>query len=228
MTTTVASKEATWRAGLRTVIEVLFKFPLYILANPFKGFDEMKYLKRGDLRFAIVVMVALGFMAIVQNAYLGFIMTGIFRQDPFVNVPFTLIMVYSPIVLFVISNWSVTTITDGKGKMREIFLVYCYAVYLSVFTTLIGVVLSNFVTLNEVGFVTFFFAFGQFVWLLYLFIGLIVVHEYSFFKSVLMVIFTIGAMLIISFVFALFFSLFSNVIFFFTTVIQEFTINYLS
>ena len=228
MTTTIAAKQPKWRANLSAVKEVMFKFPFYLISHPFKGFDEMKNLKRGDLRFALVVMFALGFVALLRSGYTGFVITGVFTPDPFVNIPITLIMTYAPIILFVLANWSVTTITDGKGNMREIFLVYCYAIYLSVFTTIIGVVLSNFVTLNEAAFVRFFFGFGTFVWLLYLFIGLIVVHEYSFFKSVLMVIFTIGAMFIITFVFALFFNLFSNVIFFFVTLVQEFTAHYLT
>jgi len=209
------------------VRETFIKFPFYIVTHPFKGFDDMKQQKHGDMRFAVVILAVMGLLGILETAYTGFVVTGFFQAVPFVNVPWVLAMTYAPIMLFVVANWSVTTITDGKGSLREIFLVYCYAMYLSLFCTVIGIVVSNVVTVNEAAFALFFFAFGQISGLFYLFIGLVVVHEYTFAKAVLMAFLTILSMLIITFVSALFFSLLSNVIMFFYIVIAELNAHHL-
>ena len=204
-----------------SIKEIMLTFPLYVLTRPFKGFDEMKTLNRGDMRFGVVILLLGGLVAILDEAYRGFVLTTVWQETPFVNVPAVLLFTYSPIVLFCIANWSITSITDGKGSLREIFLTYCYAMYPMLFFTLIGIVLSNVVTLNEAAMAGFFFRFGTFIQFFYLFIGLIVIHEYGFFRSILMVILTILAMLIITFVFALMFSLFGNVLMIFGTVVVE-------
>ena len=138
-----------------------------------------------------------------------------------VNLPVVLTLTYSPIILFCLANWSITTLTDGKGNLKEIFMTYAYAMYPSVICVLIGIGLSNIVTVNEAQFAVFFFSFGMVLMYAYLFIGLIMIHEYSLVKAFLMVVLTVLAMLIITFVFALFFSLFSNVLFFFETIYFE-------
>ena len=211
----------------KAIIDTLFKFPFYLVTHPFKGFDEMKTEGRGNMRFAVVVLIAMGLLGMLESAYTGFVVTGFFQAVPFVNVPWILAMTYAPILLFVLANWSVTTITDGKGSLREIFLTYCYAMYLSLFCTVIGIVVSNFITINEVAFATFFFTFGQVSGLFYLFIGLIVIHEYTFTKAIVMVVLTILSMLIVTFIFALFFSLLSNVIMFFVIFFQELNAHHL-
>ena len=207
--------------------EVLLSFPLYIVTHPFKGFDDMKYLKRGDMRYAFTILVLAGIVAILEQAYTGFIVSGFWQATPFVNVPFVLIFTYSPIILFCVANWSVTTITDGKGSLREIFLTYTYAMFPMVICTAIGIVLSNIVTGNEAAFANFFFVFGMLLQYAYLFVGLLMIHEYTFLKAILMVILTVLAMLIITFVFALFFSLASNVVDFFYIVIDELSAHWL-
>jgi len=72
------------------------------------------------------------------------------------------------------------------------------------------------------------FAFGTFLQYFFLFIGLVVVHEYTFLKAVLMVFLTVLAMLVITFVLALMFSLFSNVIMIFWTVVMEINLHHLN
>jgi len=206
---------------LRNLKETMLDFPLYIISRPFKGFDEMKFQNRGSMLYAVLILVVYGLVNIWQIMGTGFIVTGFFWEVPSVHVPWVLAFSYSPIILVCVANWSITSITDGKGKFKEIFLTYCYALFPAIFCTMIGIVLSNVVTLNEVAFVTFFFAFGQIVMYFYLFLGLVVIHEFTFLKGVLMVLLTMLSMLIIIFVLALFVMLVSEVVFFVLTLFQE-------
>jgi len=177
--------EAVRFSALKNVKETMLTFPLYILTHPFKGFDEMKNGKRGSMAFAIATLIIAGFANIFGSAYTGFVLTGFWEETPFVNIPFVLIFTYSPILLFCIANWSVTAITNGSGSMKDIFLTYTYAMYPMIFLSIIGVAFSRVITLNEADLAMLFFSLGNFLHLFFLFIGLIVVHEYGLFRAIL-------------------------------------------
>jgi hypothetical protein len=160
-------------------------------------------------------------VALSSAAGTGFIITEFYQESPVVMIPYVLTMAFAPIALFVLANWSVTTITDGKGSLKNIFMAYTYALYPYIICQLIGLLLSNYVTLDEAAFATFFLVFATVAQYFYLFIGLIVIHDYTFTKAVLTVLFTILAMMIIVFIIALFISLGSEVVSFVYTVYQE-------
>lgn len=201
--------------------ELMITFPLFIITNPFKGFDEMKYLKRGDLRYSFIILLLAGIVRVIERTSTGFIRTGYNVTVPFLSVPLVLTLFYAPIMLIVLANWSITTLTNGKGTFRNIFQTYTYALYPTIFLRLAAVGLSHVVTGNELFFVNALVGLGTLMLYAYFFIGLIVVHEYTFFKAVLMVMLTILAMLIIVFVVALFLSLLNNFVGFVYILLYE-------
>ena len=204
-----------------TIKETLLTFPLYIITHPFKGFDDMKFMRKGSFIYAAFALVLLGFVQVFSVTNMGFIVTGFWTETPHVNVILTFTFAWAPILLFCVANWSVTTITGGKGSFREIFLTFTYCLYPLIICTLIGVFLSNIVTAGEMGFATGFIRAGVFLQYMYLFVGLIVIHEYGLLRAILMVVLTVLAMLIITFVLALMFMLFNNVIGFFIIFFRE-------
>lgn len=208
-------------ANLKYIKEIMLDFPLYIISHPFKGFDEVKSLKRGNIYYSISILIIFGLVAVFRQLNTGFVVSNFFTDTPHINIFEVLLFTYSPILLFCIGNWSITSITDGKGTMKEIFLIYTYALYPLIFMMFIGTVASNFITLNEIAFVNFFFAFGQILFFFYLFVGLVMIHEYSFTRALSMVVLTILAMMIIIFVLSLATSLVSELISFFFTVSYE-------
>jgi hypothetical protein len=203
------------------VKENFISMPLYILSRPFKGFYEMKYLKRGRTHFAFVMTALLCLSALAQETYTGFVVSKFYEPDHIISVPYIVIMTLAPVLLFVAGNWSMTAISDGKGTVKDIFQVYGYALYPKLILTFAGIVVSNLVTKEESAFAVFFFVFGTVLFFFYLFIGLVVVHEYTFFRSLLMVIQTILAMLVIVFVLALFASLVNEMMEFIFDIVYE-------
>ncbi len=196
-------------------------FPLYVISSPFKAFDDIKYQNMGKKHFAVVMLLLFVVYNICDQVFKGFIVAKYYVKTPFINIPYTAAISLLPILLFVVANWSITSITDGKGKMKEILIVVTYALYPKIILSFIGLILSNVVTIEEVAFVDFFMSFGNVAFGLYLFIGLVIIHEYTFTKSVVMVILTIFSMLIIVFVIGLLLSLSTEVYFFFYTVFKE-------
>jgi hypothetical protein len=201
--------------------EALLDFPLFILTSPFKGFDELKNNNRGSMLYAVVILIIHGFVGLWGFMGTGFVVSGFWWEYPSYNILYHTLYTYAPILLVCAANWSITSITNGNGRFKEILYVYCYALFLAVICWSISIILSNVVTANEIAFVGFFWVFGNVVLYFYLFIGLTVIHEFTFFKSVLMVILTIFAMLIIVFILMLFSSLVSELLFFVITLFTE-------
>lgn len=205
--------------------EDFITYPFYIISRPFKGFGDLKYESRGKPYFAVVMMVLLSLFAVCDELYKGFVLSGgYYVKDKTVNTPYLILMTLAPVALFVVGNWSVTAITNGIGKMKEIFMVYAYAAYPKLLLGIIALAVSNFVAVDEAAFALFFYSFGSVAYVFYLFIGLTVIHEYTFAKAVLMIVLTIAAMCIIVFVLALFMSLSREVFTFIQTVYKEITL----
>lgn len=201
--------------------EDFIKYPFYIMSSPFKGFSDLKYENRGKTYFAVVMVILMCFFNIYDELYKGFVLSKYYTDNKTVNTLYIVFMTVVPIILFVVANWSVTAVANGSGKMKEIFMVYAYASYPKLLFSLIGLILSNFVTLEEAAFATFFYYFGTIAFMFYLFVGLVVIHEYSFTQSVLMIIMTVIVMCIIVFVAALLLALSNEVIVFIRTVVEE-------
>jgi len=203
--------------------EDFITYPLYIISRPFKGFSDLKYENRGKLYFAITMLILMCVFNICNETYKGFVLTGYYVENKIINTPYVILMTLAPAVLFIVSNWCVTAVTNGNGTMKQILMVYAYASYPRLFLNIIGLILSNIVIAEEAAFSIFFYSFGTVAFLFYLFVGLIVIHEYSFTKALAMVVLTIGAMCIIVFVLALFIALSNEVITFFSIVFKELT-----
>lgn len=53
-----------------------------------------------------------------------------------------------PVALFCLGNWTITTLMDGKGTMRDIFTVLSYAFVPVILIRVPTAILSNVLTLN--------------------------------------------------------------------------------
>ena len=134
------------------------------------------------------------------------------------------ICILVPLFLCVIANWCLTTLFDGEGSFKDIFVCVSYALVPLMFTMIIGTLLSNVVLANEVDMVNLLMNIGWIWTALLLFFGLMVTHDYTIGKNLLMVICTLLGMVIIMFVGVLFSTLVQKMISFVSNIIVE--VNY--
>ncbi len=215
----------TFKSVIKRIKEDYFDFPMYIVANPFKGFDELKYENKGKLSVAFTFLALLCLINIISEVYSGFIVN---YSNPYVmNSLYIVVTTSLPILLFVTANWSVTTLMDGIGKYKEIFLVNMYALYLTLFCNAIFVILSNVLTVDEIPLAYFFTGLSTVTYCFYLFIGLIVVHNFTFSKAIGSILLTFVSMAIIIFIAMLLMSLIGEVITFFITIYRELSLRFL-
>lgn len=180
----------------------LFKWPGYVLSSPFKAFDDVKYCDDGSLVFSIVVIILYGWISLIRYRYTGFMVSFVDIEN--VNVPMIVGSAILPYVAFIVGNWAVGVLMSGKGKVVHITKVVGYALYPACWLNLAGTILSNFVTEDEAALVGALFTFGMVLFFFYMFIGTIMVNQYSFTKNVATLLLSVVAMLIICFVLMLF------------------------
>ncbi len=101
---------------------------------------------------------------------------------------------------FILCNWLVTSINDGNGTLRQIFLVPAYGM-LPVTGALLAVTLiSHALTYNEAFLLTMLMIAGIAWSAVTVFIGLQTIHQYSFKETVMSLVLTLMFMLIIAIV----------------------------
>ncbi|MBO7384751.1 MAG: YIP1 family protein [Clostridia bacterium] len=204
---------------LRKINFACRKFPAYIMTHPFKGFDEMKSEKKGSIWFCLFVLLFSCVLNVLEYVYTGFLVN--YNDIYQVSTLYLMLVTAFPVALFVTGNWSVTSLMNGKGKYLEIFMVTMYALYPYCVLRVIALILSNFLLLDEMAIVSAIKGIGVALLAFYLFIGLVVIHEYSFTQGVAVVFLTLFAILVIVFVLMLAFSLTADVWDFLRTVWRE-------
>lgn len=181
------------------------KFPTYILTHPFKGYSLFKEEKQGKMSVAIVFLLIISLLNIINFRYLGFIIND-YNPQTFNSF---LIVVYAvvPVLLLSVANWSVTTLMDGKGKMKEIFMMICYSYFPVIIAGFVTLILSHVVVQDEVQFVVLISGLGYVLMGYMIFMGLISIHEYGLFKTLATIFVTAIAACIILFIGLLIFDL---------------------
>lgn len=211
---------------LRHIYEEYIKFPAYILAHPLKGFDMFKREKRARMSVAISFIIVLFILQIVEYAYTGFIV------NPYDDIRFLrtfreLFYIIVPLGAITVANWSVTTLFDGKGKMKEIFMMLSYSLFPLIWAKIFAILFSNVIVVGEVGLYSLILVAGSFLLGYMVFFGLISIHEYGLVKCILSIVGTIIALLVLFFIVMLCFDLFQKIYGFIYTIYREITLRYM-
>jgi len=188
--------------------------------HPFDGFFEIKFRGKGSFRLAAIIIIIYGILQCASYQYTGFVM----NENPIHKMNSITIFVssLSVLILFTVSNWAVTTLLNGKGSMKDIFIVLCYSLVPVIIAEIAVTFISNFIIEEEIMILRSIQSFAW-VWFIFLLIaGLCTIHEYTLTNTILTLLGTFIASVIIVFLLVLFFTLGEKVITFFISVVQEF------
>lgn len=199
-------------------------FPMYILSHPFDGFYELKYGQKGLIKVASFYLILESLMSILQFRFTGFIFNT-FNQEEF-NYLRQILLTLLPFLIFVLANWSITTLMDGKGKFKDIYLVLGYALALKVYLGLFAIILSNVLTMDEAFFYYGLQTLGFGILIIYGFLGILVIHEYTLTKTFLTMGLTVLSAGVIIFLSLLAFSLLQQIYVFLVTIYRELSLRF--
>ena len=191
----------------------------HAVTHPVEGFEDMRWKKAGSLKIAMLIVVLLFFGEIAYGRLYGF-QFYISYDKTFNIIPY----IVRSFVLFgawAVGNWSVCTLLDGEGTLRNISIYSAYALIPYVAQLYLNVILSHFLIRDEYVFMQVIKFIGVGWTVVLLFSAVKSVHQYSFKKTVLAIGFTLSAMFIMLFLLVLFMSLIQQIYIFISTIYTE-------
>jgi hypothetical protein len=196
--------------------ELMYGF--HTILHPFDGFWDLKHEKRGSLRAALVFLALTILAFFYQSIGTGYVMN---PTRGYSTIWAQLIGVLVPLLLFVLANWCLTTLFDGEGSFKDVFVAVCYCLLPIPLLVIPATFASNFVTTSEAGIVSLLSTFA-FIWMgLLIFFATMVTHDYSMGKNVITFLGTIVGMVIIMFVAVLFTTLVGKIVSLITNIVVE-------
>ena len=195
------------------------KYMFHVLLHPFDGFYDVKFLRKKNYTIPTIIMLICGLTGILSYQYTGFILNyhPLFAMNS-ITIFFTTLF---PFLLFLISNWSLTTLFDGNGTIGDIYIVISYSLVPKLIFDIVGILLSNTIIQEEAALLNALLVIGT-VWFCFLlFCGLCVIHEYSPITNVVTLIVSFLAAIVIVFLSMLYYTLMGKVIGFVYTLLIE-------
>ena len=196
--------------------ELIYGF--YVIFHPFDGFYDLKHEKRGSVRASLVFIGLTILSFFYQGIGQGYVVnpTGatstLWSQAISVLVPF---------FLFVLANWCLTTLFEGEGSFKDIFIAASYSLLPLILFIVPATLGSNWVSLSEVQIIDLLVGIA-FVWtIMLLFFGTMVTHDYPLFKNLITILGTVVAMAFIVFLVLLFGMLLSKLVSLVTNIVVE-------
>ncbi len=195
------------------------KYAKYVIFHPFDGFWDLVHEKRGSLAAAHTFLILFLLTYVLKLMYTSF---------QFITAPIQYINIYErcaslllPFLILCLANWALSTLFDGKGRFKDIYMAMCYALVPYIILQLPLILLSNILTFDEGSFYTVLMSVSV-VWCLFLaFVGLMEVHDYGPGKTIVFIIATAFGALVILFLLLVFFSLLSDAFGFFVSMYRE-------
>lgn len=196
--------------------ELIYGF--YVIFHPFDGFYDLKHEHRGSVRAALVFVGVTVLTFFYQGIGQGYVLN---PTRSVTTIWTQLISVAVPILLFVLANWCLTTLFDGEGSFKDIFVATSYSLLPLPLLLIPSTLVSNWVSADEASIITFIGTLA-FIWVGILIVfGTMVTHDYSLLKNFFIIIFTIVAMACIVFIVLLFSMLLSKLVSLVTNLITE-------
>ncbi len=208
--TSISTKKRTY------VQELCYVF--HLIYHPFDGFWDLKHEKRGSVRAASTVIVLTILAFFYQSVGTGYIAN---PSNSYSTIFVQILAVAVPLILWTVSNWCLTTLFDGEGSFKDIYIACGYAIAPLPILVTISTVLTNILTAEEMAITTLLVSIG-FIWAgLLLFFGMAVTHDYTMGKNMITVIGSVLAMAVIMFVAILFSSLIAKIVSFVSSIVIE-------
>ncbi len=211
------NKATSLKVGRKTYWEELL-YVFHLVLHPFDGFWDLKHEKRGSVRAGSTILAIAAVAMFYNTIGQGYLFS---PQDSEANVFVALLSIVLPVALWTIANWCLTTLFDGEGSLKDIYIATCYSLAPLAGTLILSTILTNILTSTEASIVTLIVAIG-FIWTgILIFFGTLVTHDYPMGKNFITILGTIVAMAVIIFIVLLFGNLVMQMVSFVVSLFKE-------
>ena len=180
---------------------------LYVIFHPFNGYWALKGEKRGGVRSATILLALACLTQAIAAAASGFL-----SGDEEASVGSGVLNLLAPLLLWCIANTCFTSLMDGKGSFRDVYVAVGTSTLPVTLLVLPCTVVSHFLILEELPILAM-VTNVAYIWMAALiFFSMITVHDYTLGKNVLVSILTVLGMAFILFLLFIFVSLIGRMI----------------
>ena len=191
----------------------------YTLSHPMDGFYWIRHADKGSVPLAILMVIVFSLCFSANRLLASFVVNDLDPRS--VDSLYELIGILAFYLLICVSNWSVTCLMNGEGRMKDISIAIGYSTVPISVVLAAGTLLSQVVADDEQSFYTILLVIGIAYGLIMMLIGIMQVHNYTLGKTLITLFLTFIAMLIIIFVVLLLANMLSMVVVFFKSVYTE-------
>ena len=206
------------RGGRKLKLGSHLLYGFHIIFHPFDGFWDMKQEKRGSVLAATIYLLLTCAVYIYKAIGTGFILNPFGLYNDFLLESLSVIV---PVGLGVIANWCLTTLFDGEGSMKDVYMVMCYSL-IPIIPIVFFSTLATHIIVAEEATILGMLGTMMMIWVgALIFFGLMVVHDYTLGKNVATVIGSFVGIAFIMFVTLLFGGLLIRIVSFVTSIYTE-------
>ena len=195
------------------------RYALHVISHPFDGFWDLTHEHRGTMAAAHTFLALFLITRVLKLLCTSF--QFILAPIQYINIFEEMGSLLAPFIILCIANWAMTTLFDGKGRFRDIYMAMCYALVPYILIQLPMILVSNMLTFEEGSLYSVMLSISV-IWCVFLaFVGLMQVHDYGPGKTFIFIIVTILGASVIIFLILVFFSLLSDAAGFFISFYRE-------
>lgn len=194
------------------------KYAGTILSRPLNGSWFLVRENHASVASATTLLIATSIMSLLQARFTGFIFNA---QAQYVNIILEMLKIIAPVMLFCVCNWCVTSLLNGEGNFRAIYIGTCYSLTPILILYPFAILFSNIMLKEEGDFFSIFVTLGMVLALLLIFATNMRIHDFGPGFAVLELFITVIVMILVVFLAVLFFALVQQMYDFISRLLQE-------
>ncbi|MCM1056530.1 MAG: YIP1 family protein [Firmicutes bacterium] len=196
-----------------------WKYMFYTITHPMDGYYWIRHQDRGSVPIAILMVILFSVSFSSNRLLASFVVNDIDPRG--VDSLYELLGVLAAYLLLCVSNWSITCLMNGEGRMKDIAIAVGYGTVPITIMMFLGTLVSQFVADDEQAFYTMVLAVGIAYGVIMILVGIMQVHNYTLGKTLLTLFLTLVAMFIIIFLLLLLSNLLGMVVNFVRSIYTE-------
>lgn len=196
-----------------------WKYMFHTISHPMDGFYWIRHRERGSVPIAILMVIIFSICFTSNRLLASFVVNDIDART--VDSLFELTGVLAFYLLICVSNWSITCLMNGEGRLKDIAIAIGYSTVPISFILVLATAFSQFIADDEQAFYSIIIFVGIAYGLIMMLIGIMQVHNYTLGKTIVTVFLTFVAMLVIVFLIFLMTNLLGMVYNFFHSIYTE-------
>lgn len=196
-----------------------WSYMFYTISHPMDGYYWIRHREYGSVPLAILLVILFSISFTANRLMASFVVNDLDPRG--VDLLYELMGVLAFYLLLCVSNWSITCLMNGEGRLKDIAIAIGYGTAPMTVVMVAATIISQFIADEEQAFYGILIGVGIAYGVIMMLIGIMQVHNYTLGKTLLTLLLTFLAALIIVFLLLLLSNLLGMVYNFFHSIYTE-------